>query len=136
MELILEEVTGPVKATVLCLSGNLDGSNFDQLIAKGREVIAGGAENIILDLSACGFMSSAGLVALHSLALLARGEEPPDPQHGWAAFHALSQDAGSGVQKNFKLVAPQPSVLRLLEKTGMTGFLEVFDEADAALASF
>ena len=133
MEVTWEERGG---AIVMRVAGEVDGSNFEQLIEAGRKALDGGTGRLLLDLSGCGFMSSAGLVALHSLALLSRGEEPPDPERGWAASHALGQGPGGGREASFKLVGPQPAVLRSLEKTGMTGFLDVFDDLDAALASF
>ncbi len=37
------------------------------------------------------FMSGSGLVALHSIALLLRGEELPDPEYGWEAFSTLDR---------------------------------------------
>lgn len=42
------------------------------LIAEARKVIEGGVTNILLDLSDLVYISSAGLVALHTIALMTR----------------------------------------------------------------
>ena len=56
---------------VIALSGELDGSNFEQVIEAGRIAIAGGATHVVLDLGGLTYMGSSGLVAIHSIALLA-----------------------------------------------------------------
>jgi hypothetical protein len=64
-----------------------------------------------------------------------RGETPPDPQAGWAAFHAIDRERDSGPQSQVKLINPQPKVLLSLQKTGMDAFFEIFTDRKAALAS-
>ena len=81
-------------------------------------------------------MSSSGLVALHSIALLMRGEDTPDPEHGWEAFRTLDRDRDGGVQRHVKLLNPQPQVDRSLEITGLKGFFEIHTDLDTAVASF
>jgi hypothetical protein len=41
---------------------------------------------ILLDLSSASFVSSSGLVAIHSIALLLHGEQPPDLEQGGRPF--------------------------------------------------
>ena len=60
---------------VIGLVGELDGSNFEQVIDAGRAARDAGAERIVLDLSGLTYMGSSGLVAIHSIALLLRGQE-------------------------------------------------------------
>ena len=43
-----------------------------------RRAMLAGARDFLLDLSDLTYISSAGLVALHSVALLAKGEDLPD----------------------------------------------------------
>ncbi|NJN44748.1 MAG: hypothetical protein HC806_08540 [Anaerolineae bacterium] len=83
-------------------------------------------------------MSSAGLVALHSIAMLLRGEKSPSAEEGWSVFHAIGRerDSGAGKQKHLKLLNPQPRILSNLQKSGMDMLFEIFDDRDAALASF
>jgi len=55
-------------------------------------------------------MSSSGLVALHSIAVMLRGEKPPDLGSGWGTFRAVDRDKDLGLQPHFKLLNPQPDV--------------------------
>ena len=122
--------------TVLTIEGDLDASNFQDAINKAQEIYDSGERNLVVDMSAVNFMSSSGLVALHSIALLMQGEETPDLQAGWGAIHAVARDRDSGKQSNLKLVNPQPKVMATLEITGMDEFFEIFGDLDAALDSF
>ena len=108
----------------------------DLLDATELEQLVEGTRALLIDMSEVGYMGSSGLVALHSVALIMRGQEPPDPQLGWGAFKSLKSDVEVGNQTNLKLLGPQPSVQRALERTGMTEFLEVHSDEQAALDSF
>lgn len=136
MDIGVSQVFGQVPIMVMTLNGDLDGSNFQDVIAKAKEIHDAGARYLLLDMRGVPFMSSAGIIALHSAALLMRGDPPPDPEEGWAAFHAVSHDLESGVQPYVKLLAPQPGVTRVLEKTGMNRFFEIHAEREQAVASF
>jgi hypothetical protein len=83
-------------------------------------------------------MSSAGLVSLHSIALILRGEKPHDTEGGWNVFHAIGRerDISQGKQAHFKLLNPQPRILTNLQKVGMDEFFEIHTDRDMALASF
>lgn len=138
MKMSTEYLEGPAGVTILSLEGDLDGSNFQEVIAKAQELFGTGTRNLILDLEKLHFMSSAGLVALHSIALLARGEKLPSAEEGWSAFHAIARerDAGKGKSSNFKLLRPQPKILSNLQKSGMDTLFDIFDNRVAALSSF
>ena len=131
----VENDTGDSGVTVLRLDGDLDAASYESLIEKGRELYDGGTRKLLVDMRGVGFMGSSGLVALHSVVLILQGRQPPDPEHGWAAFHAMSEGTGDDEQR-LKVLGPQPSVLRALERTGMTRFIEVHDDEQAAVRSF
>ena len=83
---------------------------------------AAGATDLLIDLSDVTYLGSSGLVALHSLALLLAGREPPDPEMGWSAFHGLSVDVNEGGSSgHIRLINPQPQVDRTLEIAGAVG---------------
>ena len=65
-----------------------------------------------------------------------RGDSPPDPEAGWSAFHAIGADEDAGTQKLVKLLGPQAAVARVLERTGLTRFFDVYPDRSAAIASF
>lgn len=136
MDITVKKVQGRVPVTVLQTHGDLDASSFQSLIAKGREVYAAGARDILLDMSDTSFMGSSGLAALHSLALLVRGEELPDLEAGWNVFHNIDRDRDSGLQQHFKLLNPQPQVERVLAMSGLTQFFEIHTDLATAVASF
>lgn len=120
---------------VVSLDGELDASNFRDVIATGRDLYAEGARLLVLDLSGLEYMASSGIVALHSLALIFRGIEPPDPEAGWSAFHAVSADAEEGpAEEQVRLAGPNASIDRILDRTGLKRILPVFADRDAALA--
>lgn len=136
MDITVKQVQGRVPVTILQTQGDLDASSFQNLITKGREVYTAGARDILLDMSGTPFMGSSGLAALHSLALLVRGEELPDLESGWSVFHNIDRDRDSGLQKHFKILSPQPQVERVLEMSGLTQFFEIHTDLDTAIASF
>lgn len=136
MQLNIEQVQGNETVVILELHGNLDASNFEDLIAKAKEIYESGSRNIILDFGDVDFMSSSGLVALHSIALLMRGEQPHDLESGWDVFHAIDRDRDSGLQEHVKIVNPQPKVALTFEKTGMDRFFEIFSDRQTAIDSF
>ena len=136
MNLTVEQAQGRVPVTILSLQGDLDASNYQQIIARGRELYAAGTRHLLLDMSGSSFMSSSGLVALHSLALLMRGESPPDPEAGWRAIRAVGEEVSEGQPANVKLLKPQPQVDRVLERSGLKQFFEVHTDREAAIAAF
>ncbi len=137
MNITVNQAAGKAPVTILAVEGDLDGSNYQELIAKAREVYQAGARQLLIDLSKTPYMSSAGLVALHSVALLLQGEQLPDPDHGWSAYHAMSHDKESSASKPpVKLLNPQPKVARTLQISGMDRFFEVYTDLDTAVAAF
>jgi anti-anti-sigma regulatory factor len=134
VETTIERI-GDGSTAVLGVSGELDASNFQSLIDVARELHAAGTSRLIVDLGDLSYMGSSGLVALYSIAVVMRGEEPPDPESGWSAFHAIGTDAGDGAQTHVKLLRPQPQVARVLERTGLTRFFDVYPDRESALTS-
>lgn len=116
--------------------GELDGQTYQDLISKAQQVYNEGAKNLILDLSELKYVSSAGLVAIHFIALLARGEALPDTENGWAALKSAERSRVSGIHKNVKLLNPQADVLKTLDMVGFTTFFEIFDDKQKAIDSF
>jgi anti-anti-sigma regulatory factor len=136
MNITVRQVQGRVLVAVLGVQGDLDASNYQDLIATATEVYGAGTKDILLDLTKTSFVSSSGLVAIHSIAILAQGEPLPEQDAGWGALRAIRQGLGTGVQEHIKLLSPQPNVVRTLEKTGMVEFFEIHTDLDTAIASF
>ena len=120
---------------VIGLSGELDGSNFEQVIDAGRAARDGGAKRIVLDLSGLTYMGSSGLVAIHSIALLLRGLEPTSPEDGWQALHDLGAAASEGLDDSLTLAGPPASIQRVLDRSGMLGLFAVHADRATAVAA-
>ncbi len=136
MNITAQQTTAPTPVTILSLQGDLDGSNYLDLIAAAKAAQQTGAKHLLLDLGGVPYMSSAGLVALHSSVQLLRGEQPPDPAAGWSTLKSVALDTTGTTQQLVKLLNPQPRVMRTLEMSGMNAFFEIYTDEAAALASF
>ncbi len=136
MEITVTTQQDAVPVTVVQPHGDVDASNYAQLVAKVESLQMDGAKDFILDLSDVPFMSSAGLVALHSIAIMLRGERPADPQSGWTALKSIDRSREAGMQKHVKLLNPQQYVAETFDKAGFTQFFQIFNDLGAAVASF
>ncbi len=136
MEITVQILRGKVPVAVVKPHGEMDASNYTDLVKKVEGLINDGSVDFLIDLSDVPFMSSAGLVALHSLAMTLRGEKAIDPKTGWAALKTMTPSRGRGPQQHIKLLGPQPNVADTIEKAGFTQFFNVFTDLKEALASF
>ena len=136
MNISVTQAQGNVPVTVLKLDGQLDGQNYQELISKAQELHGTGARDFLLDLSDLTFISSAGLVALHTVALLARGAELPDAEGGWSAYRSLGRSAEAGMQKHVKLLNPRSEVMGVLDMVGFGNVFEIYTDLDQAVNSF
>ena len=136
MYIVANEVQGEVPVTVLQIHGELDASNYQRVVARAREAYDAGAQDLLLDLEHVPFMGSSGLVAFHSIALLMRGETPPDPEAGWGTLRSIDREREAGLQQHVKLLNPQPKVERVLKMAGFDRFFEVYTDQEEAIASF
>lgn len=136
MSLTTEQVQGRVPITVLEIHGDLDYANYLEVVEEVRNAYAHGARHLLIDLSEVAFMGSSGIVALHSAALIIAGQEPPDPEGGWQAFHAIAQSQLDDIQARVKLLNPQPRVEHMLERTSVKRFFEIHTDRDAAISAF
>lgn len=136
MEINISQENGKVPVTVIKMAGQLDGQTYQQLISSAQEALKNGTSNILLDMSDLTFISSAGLVSLHVIALLLRGEAMPDLDHGWAALKSVNKSRESGMQQHVKLLNPRPEIVNVLEMVGFSSFFEIFDDRQKALDSF
>ena len=136
MELKHELIEAKVPVDVLYVSGRLDGSNFKELISNAKQLLGSGSEYLLLDLAECNFLSSAGLFALHSIALIAHQLEPFDPEDGWQALYKMQNEGNRDLKGKFKIVNLQPKVAHTLEISGISSFLDIYTDSQEALAAF
>lgn len=137
LAITIEQASGRVPITIVALDGELDASNFNELIETARRLYDTGARYLLLDLGNLSFMASSGLVALHSILRLMHGEAPPDPEAGWGALHSLGFEvAGGGTQREVQLCAAQAPVERVLTRTGLSRLFTFHPDRMAAVAAF
>ena len=128
----IEQAIEPI--AVMHLKGNLDASNFVAVIAKAQEIYKNPARNLLIDLSEVPYISSAGLVAIHKIALLYSGVPQEVEKGGTEARPDFTHS--STARKHVKLLSPQPSVDQILDTAGLKLFFKVFNDLDSALESF
>jgi anti-anti-sigma regulatory factor len=136
MNISVSQAQGSVPVTVLQLDGQLDGQTYQDLIGKAQDLYNSGSREFLLDISDLTYISSAGLVALHSVALLTRGEELPDFEGGWSAYRSMGRSSEAGVQKHVKLLNPRAEVMGVLDMVGFGNLFEVYTNLDEAVNSF
>lgn len=136
MNISSEQIQARVPVTILRLSGDVDGSNFQTVIQKAVELNRQGARDLVIDLAEVRYTSSAGLVALHNIARLFNGLEMPDPENGWRAIRMVGEAREAGIQTHVKLLSPQPRVAAVLEQTGLNAYFPIFTDQAAAVESF
>jgi anti-anti-sigma regulatory factor len=136
MNISVTNEMGRVAVTVLRVEGQLDGQSYQDLIEKAKELYSAGSRDFLLDLTDLTYLSSAGLVALHSVALLVRGEELPDTEQGWSAYRSMGRSSDAGVQAHIKFLNPREEILNVLEMVGFSKVFEIFTDRDAAVKSF
>ena len=134
MTIDVEHLGGSPAVTVVALDGELDASNYQQVIEIVRDAYARGARGLVFDFSRLAFMASSGLFALHSAVRIVRGETPPDAEMGWGALHEMAHDHDA-TGANVRIAAPQDAIARVLERTGMTTLFGIdASRADAVAA--
>ena len=90
---------------------------------------------MLLDLGDVHYLSSSGLVAIHTIARLLKGQELPDLEAGWSAIHAMEYEAREP-HPHLKLLSPQPRVDKVLTLTGFRQMFDIHADLGAAVAAF
>lgn len=110
MELQIEQ---SATATIVRIVGSVDGLTAESLLTNFQALIAKGSVQLVGDLARVNYTSSAGLRSL--LAVLRE-----------------ARSAGG----DLRLAAVHPPVLKILELSGFTSILKVFDDVDSAVNSY
>ncbi len=136
MNLKVERVGDSLPISILKIQGELDGSNYSEVINVAQELYRVGTRRLIIDLGETAYMSSSGLVALHVIAMQMLGEGATNQESGWESFRSIDRQASKGRHMNVKLLRPQPRVMRSLEMAGYPEFFEIYANIPDALLSF
>jgi len=137
LQTTVDQAEGRVPVTILVLDGELDAASFEGVIETVRGIYDAGGRNLLMDLTDLSFISSSGLVALHSSLRVMRGETPPDLEYGWSALKAIGDEVDRGaVATNVRLCGTQDAVQKVLDRTGIAGFFPSYPDRATAIAAF
>ncbi|MCB0118699.1 MAG: STAS domain-containing protein [Anaerolineales bacterium] len=122
--------------TIMHLLGDVDSSNYTEVIIKAQEAYDDGARNLLLDLTKVPYVSSAGLMALHTLARIYSGQSIKGKDGGRPTFRAINPKEDATAREHVKLLGPQAAVEQVLDVIGLKQFFEIFTDLDTAVKSF
>jgi len=136
MQITFSRQEGRVPVLVMKLTGNLDAANYTTVIARAQDVYTEGARYLLIDLSAVPYISSAGLMSLHSVALVFAGYLTQSKESGRPAFRSINAQNEKAVRQHIKLLGPQSAVEEVLDVVGLKQFLDIYTDLETAVQSF
>ena len=110
----ISQASGRVPVTVFSVLDRINMGNFAELEETAKEAYNNGMRNLILDLSQTVSLTSIGIraiVIIHKM---------------------LSSDGG----KHLKIANPVSYIREMLDISGVTQYIEVYNSVDEAVASF
>ena len=113
----VSQAEGRVPMTVFELQDRVNLGNTAELEQAGKDAYANGTRNLVLDISKVDSFTSAGIRALMVIYKLMANDEGKESKH-------------------VKLVSPTSYVREVLEVSGITNSIEIYDSLDKAIASF
>jgi anti-anti-sigma regulatory factor len=136
MQINFSTQEGRVPVTVLHLAGELDASTYTDVIKKVQESYDGGARDLLIDLGNVSYISSAGLMSLHTVALIFAGQSLQPNSSGRPTFRSLDPKRDDAAKQHVKLLNPQHAVEQVLDTVGLKSFFEVFTDLESAVKAF
>jgi anti-anti-sigma factor len=136
MQIIFTKHEGNVPVTIMQLAGNLDASNYTEVIDKAQEVRNDGVRDLLIDLGKVPYISSAGLMSLHTVVLIFAGQSTQSKVGGRPSFRPINMARDGEVRKHVKLLNPQAAVEQVLDVVGLKQFFDIHTDLDTAVKSF
>ncbi len=124
--------SGDDTIAIMKLNGDVNASNFMEVVNQAQGLYNNPARNLIIDLEGVSSISTTGVVALHKIALVYSGV----PQGVEADDARPDFTHSSNARKYVKLLNPQPEVEKTLEKSGMKLFFKIYKDLESAIQSF
>lgn len=110
----ISQTQGRIPVTVFRLQDRINLGNFTELEEAAKEAYDNGTRDLVMDLSQTVSLTSIGIraiVIIHKM---------------------LSTDGG----KHLKIANPMPYIREMLDISGVTQYIEIYDTVDEAVASF
>ncbi len=132
MEIVVSQAQGRVPVTVFRIHGDIDVATFEQLQTLAQQAAEAGTRNLILDLSAVPYVSSAGIRAINAIFNLLRTDAPHESDE------AMRRGLRDGTFKSphLKLLNPTPRVIEVLSMAGVDMLVEIHKDLKTAVAAF
>lgn len=127
---------GNVPVTVMQLTGNIDASTYTDVINNAQQAFDEGSRNLLIDLSNVPYVSSAGLMSLHTIVRIFAGNSVQPKDGGRPSFRAINKEQDNPIRAHVKLLSPQPAVEQVLEMVGLKLFFDIHTDLEAAVNSF
>lgn len=124
------------QVTVMHLMGEIDASNYTSVIDKAQESYNEGSRHILIDLEKVPYVSSAGLMAIHTIARIFTGQMTQSKDGGRPVFRSINPQQDGSAKEHVKLLNPQPAVEQVLEVVGLKQFFEIYKDVESAVKSF
>jgi anti-anti-sigma regulatory factor len=136
MQISFSKQEGRVPVTIMQLDGNVDASNYTDVIAKAQEFYAEGVRDLLIDLSKVPYMSSAGLMSLHAVVLIFAGKSMQSKETHRPSFRSIDPQRDSEGLQHVKLLSPQIAVEQVLDVVGLKQFFNIHNNLEKAVQSF
>lgn len=136
MDISFSKQNGRVPVTIMHLAGNVDASNYTDVIAKAQESFDEGARDLLIDLSQVPYVSSAGLMSLHATVLIFSGNSMQTKEKARPSFRSIDPQRDSAGLQHVKLLSPQMAVEQVLDVVGLKQFLDIHTDLETAVKSF
>ena len=136
MQISFSTQQGNVPVTVMQLTGDIDASTYTDVINMAQQVFDEGSRNLLIDLSKVPYVSSAGLMSLHTIVKIFAGHSVQPKDGGRPTFRAINKDLDGPVRAHVKLLNPQPAVEQVLEMVGLKLFFDIHTDIETAVNSF
>lgn len=129
-------ISNHAQVTVFHIAGKVDSTSYTVVIEKAQQAYDEGARHLLLDLSEVSYISSAGLMALHTVARIFNGQSVKLKDGNRPDFRALNPKQDAPARAHVKLMGVQPAVTQVLDVVGLSQFFDVFADLETALQSF
>jgi len=110
----ISQAQGRVPVTIFQLQDRVNLGNFAELEEAAQEAYDNGTRDMVIDLSQTVSLTSIGIRAI-------------------VIIHKMLSADG---EKHMKIANPMPYIREMLDISGVTGYIEIYNTVDEAVASF
>lgn len=121
--------------TIVYVHGSLDGATYGELLVEAQQILAQGVRLMILELTDCDYMSSAGLMVLTGIFKQMRDLTRSESAASWATRNVLERAGELGAPRRLALVNPRPDVERVITLAGMQSYVPIYRTVAEAMAN-